>query len=135
MAGGYLNKCKECTKIDVRSNRVKKLDYYREYEKTRNPLPHRKEARKRYIATAKGKKAHLRANTKWINNNKIKRRASNEVNNAIKRGVIVKSLFCSECGNGGIIHGHHDNYNFPLEVKWLCPQCHTNWHKQNVAIF
>lgn len=56
---------------------------------------------------------------------------------AIKKGIIKPSP-CEECGalNSGKqpIHAHHDNYNFPLQVRWLCASCHHEWHKHHRPI-
>lgn len=64
-----------------------------------------------------------------------------QVNAAIRRGDVTVSNTCSECGatkacrNGqrGVV-AHHDNYNKPLDIRWLCVKCHTEWHKYNKAI-
>lgn len=58
---------------------------------------------------------------------------------AIKKGILMKRP-CENCGATGlnkkgksIVHAHHDDYNNPLEVRWLCKKCHYEWHKHNTA--
>lgn len=48
----------------------------------------------------------------------------------IDRGELVKPDKCSECGTEGRIDGHHEDYSKPLEVMWLCGECHRKRHKQ-----
>lgn len=55
------------------------------------------------------------------------------VSNAIKRGELVKQP-CEECGSMEV-QAHHDNYNKPLEVRWLCDTCHKKWHQNNKPIY
>ena len=59
---------------------------------------------------------------------------------AIKNGILKPSP-CEECGCEGemtdgrnLIQAHHNDYNKPLEVTWLCQPCHHNWHKTNKPI-
>jgi ribosomal protein S27AE len=44
----------------------------------------------------------------------------------IKRGKIKKQP-CEICGNKKT-QAHHEDYNKPLEVRWLCPSCHKKLH-------
>lgn len=37
-------------------------------------------------------------------------------------------MFCEDCGVRPPIDRHHDDYTKPLEIKWLCRQCHMKWH-------
>jgi hypothetical protein len=49
---------------------------------------------------------------------------------AVQAGTISKPASCSACGRSGMtIHGHHEDYSRPLEVTWLCPQCHSDRHR------
>ena len=40
---------------------------------------------------------------------------------------------CEIC-DGIATRGHHDDYSKPLDVRWLCPVHHAQWHKNNKAI-
>ena len=61
---------------------------------------------------------------------------------ALKRGELVKPERCEGCGAGGVqangkrvrVEAHHDDYNHPLQVRWLCRRCHCKWHRENVAV-
>lgn len=52
---------------------------------------------------------------------------------AVELGLIIPAWFCEnkECGKiGGFLHRHHEDYNKPLEVVQLCPQCHAKRHAE-----
>jgi hypothetical protein len=48
----------------------------------------------------------------------------------IKMGRIVKPNNCSRCLKECKPEGHHPDYSKPLEVIWLCRQCHNKEHKK-----
>lgn len=52
---------------------------------------------------------------------------------AVKRGKLINPKICSVCGSNVHVSGHHDDYNKPLDVRWLCHACHYLWHTENVA--
>lgn len=56
-----------------------------------------------------------------------------KVEEAIRSGKMVR-LSCEICGEEKA-EAHHDNYNNPLEVRWLCKKCHTEWHRNNTPIY
>jgi len=132
MADGRVNKCKECNKKDVRENYRANVAHYKEYDKERALLPHRVSARKAYSATENGRAAGRRCSKAWEDSNPIKKGASTLVGNAVRDGKITKKRSCEECGSApSYIHGHHDDYAYPLDVRWLCPSCHRQWHTDN----
>lgn len=110
MADGHLNKCKECAKKDSTGHRNENLEKIRSYDRARGnrqPEGYLKEWREKYP-------------------NKYK--AHTAINNAI-RGGRMKRLNCEICGAEG--HAHHDDYAYPLTVRWLCPAHHHQWHAKH----
>ena len=67
-------------------------------------------------------------------------KAQNILEKAIERRIVKRKARCEECGESKTfmdgrsgIQGHHDDYNNPLKVRWLCQPCHHKWHKHNRA--
>jgi len=56
---------------------------------------------------------------------------------AIRQGILIPEP-CEICGAsrkiGKRIVAHHDDYNYPLTVRWLCMKHHYDWHKHHTAI-
>lgn len=129
MADGLLGKCKDCTKKDTINNRNKNHAYYIMYDRDRAKSPHRVEARLKYDRTSMGKLSHIKARSKWLDDekNEIKKKAHATVHNAVKCGKL-KKMPCEICGATQHIHGHHDDYSKPLDVKWLCAKHHRQVH-------
>lgn len=118
MKDGRVNKCKDCNKTDVRQHRFKNVERIREYDRKRSQSPNRRAA--------------LNANTKRYRAlSRAKYLAHSAVNNAVRDGKLIKPSECSDCGKQSKIHGHHDDYRKPLQVRWLCAVCHSAWHQQN----
>jgi len=128
MGDGHLNKCKECTKKDARKHRKDNSEYCKEYDKKRAMLPHRVEARKEYSQTDKGKKVIYEADKRYKKNNKQKVKATRKIAYYLSKGYIEKKP-CIICGDTKA-HAHHPDYNYPLDVIWLCPKHHKEEHNR-----
>lgn len=124
MADGHLGKCKECTKADSqRTLDSKKNDpawVEKELERSAQKYLSRKA---RGIKTKQSPEAKKR----WLANNKHKNRAHWLLRDAVKRNEVTKGL-CEECGST-VVHAHHDDYNKPYDVRWLCPKHHSAHHR------
>lgn len=128
---GLTSRCKECHKKKVRENRRANAEYYKKYDAERFQKDPKVRARhRRYQKTEAGKASMNRARKKWLEENPMRRAASTMVNNAVRDGKLLKPDKCSECGASGRIDGHHEDYNKPLDVKWLCRSCHVKAHDQ-----
>ena len=57
-----------------------------------------------------------------------KQKEMNKVRWAVESGKIEKPKYCNCCGQEKELHGHHKDYEKPLDVIWLCPACHHFLH-------
>jgi hypothetical protein len=62
----------------------------------------------------------------------VAQRARNRLWTAISNGSVKRGDTCESCGfrprDRSLVHGHHDDYSKPLEVRWLCASCHKRHH-------
>lgn len=128
MADGLCGKCKDCTRRDNTLNRRAKLDYYQAYDRERGNLSHRAKSRKEYATTENGRKALRRAAASWAVRNPRKRAAQVLFRNWMRFHPEAWSP-CVICGSDKS-QGHHENYDKPLEVVWLCAAHHAERHKE-----
>jgi len=115
MADGHVNKCKVCNKKDVCDHREKNLEKVRAYDRDRgkNPI--------RIASSGEITKA-------WRAEDTRRSKAQSSVSNAIRNGTLFREP-CIRCGNPKS-HGHHEDYDKPLDVMWLCAPCHKQRHKE-----
>lgn len=115
MADGHLNKCKDCTKNDVSKHRSENLEKIRAYDRARGKTP------KRIKLSAEVTKA-------WRKEDTRRAKAHNAVARAIRKGSLIRCS-CQRCGNPKSV-AHHEDYDKPLEIMWLCEPCHKQRHKE-----
>lgn len=120
MADGHLNKCKSCTKNDANKHRSENLERIREYDRERG------KQKERIAATV----ATTRA---WRADDKRRQKAHSAVAKALRNGELLR-LPCERCGNEKSV-AHHDDYDFPLAITWLCQPCHKQRHKELREMF
>lgn len=115
MADGYLNKCKECAKVDANQHRAQNIDKVRQYDKERGKRPERI-------------KAGVEITRIWRAEDKRRQKAHNMVSRSIKTGKLIRQP-CCRCGDAKTV-AHHEDYDKPLDVMWLCQVCHKQRHKE-----
>ena len=121
--------CKKC----------KCRDYMRRWYATKSPEERRvmREGRDKGRERARDRErdnsparreAHRARCEEWRLRNPDKTRAHRIINSAIARGEVVRQP-CEVCG-AEKVHAHHDSYNQPLAVRWLCPVHHAAVHRK-----
>ena len=120
MGDGHLNKCKECTKNDANKHRSENLDKIRAYDRERGKLAHRIAQR-------------TEVNRAWRAEDTRRRKAHSAVSQAIRNGTLQR-IPCIRCGEVKSL-AHHEDYDKPLDVMWLCQPCHKQRHKELKEMF
>jgi len=125
----YLEKQRDRRKN--RSEEQKQADYLRAreyYDKNKETI--KKRAREWYRnLTDKQKQENTQRTKDWRRRNSEKTKAWSAVGNALFSGEIEKPPYCELCGAFDVkIHAHHEDYSKPLDVLWLCHDCHMGLH-------
>lgn len=122
------SKCKACTTANVKANRDAKAEYYRAYDRKRyrdNPV--RKEGAKKCSASPAGIRSRAASAARNRKEHPEKYKARNAVNNALRDGKIERSP-CHFCQSEQNLQAHHEDYDHPFDVVWLCASCHGKLH-------
>lgn len=124
MRDGRLNKCKPCVKQAVaeRSSRMVATPEGLAAERARG--------REKYLRLYRGQP---RSSPRPVAlGDSVKRAARVRLGNAVRDGLLSKPSQCEDCGAqppSRWLHGHHEDYNAPLAVNWLCSACHGVRHR------
>ncbi len=137
MSDGHLNKCKTCTKEDVRKHRAEN-DSVREYDRNRpnareRSLKNQERTKHLWETSHSFRESRLNGLRKWKCENPNKRKAQNAANNALRDGRLERKYSCQHCGEkSDRLHKHHWSYEpqYWLDVVWLCSTCHGVEHKR-----
>lgn len=127
MTDGRLNKCKTCTKADVKKNRVENLETIRAYDRRRGRTEERKKLNNERARKDRENGLAITRNKRYALKYPEKRIARVTVGNAIRDGKLEKKP-CEVCGSVKS-EAHHEDYSKPLEVRWLCRQHHAEIHR------
>ena len=111
MKDGHVNKCKTCNKNDVAEHRVDNLEAIRAYDRGR------------------GNRQTPEYLKEWRTKSPKKYKAHTMVNNQKRAGNLHEQP-CEVCESLTVV-AHHDDYDKPLNVRWLCQGHHKQWHSEN----
>ena len=110
MKDGHLNKCKFCCRME-------------EWDRRHN-------SEKREEILAYDRKRGNRQGSDYLREYRLKnpeKYAAHQAVNWAKRNGSLVPQPCKSCGKEEA-HAHHHDYNKPLDVEWLCAECHRQEH-------
>lgn len=122
-------------KVCTRCNESKNLSQFgRNKSQSSGYNPHCKQCHKLaypnrpWNKTAKGRNSAKTAAKAWSARNREKVNAHSNLSYHLSKGHLTKPLLCQSCGGASKLDAHHENYSLPLDVIWLCRQCHKSVH-------
>lgn len=122
----YYLKHREQIKAKSARHRKTNKEHYREYfrahyQKNRERIMER--TRKYY---SDNRETVIAVGERWKKENPKAHAAHHAVEHGLKRGDLERQP-CEECGTEKV-EAHHDDYEKPLEVQWLCRLHHRRLH-------
>ena len=118
----YKERCKK-----YRENNKEKI---RDYGKTEESKKYHREYQRKNNKTRKYKEKHKKYFSDYYKKpeNRIKQLCRLRTSLMVKKGEII-ILLCQICGELKV-EAHHDNYNKPTNVMWLCVKHHKELHRK-----
>lgn len=140
--------CKECrrkkySKQNMERKRLWRIENRDRYLETCR-VRHKKNADKISVRTSELYHSENSSKKKWAKENrekikeyhqrtyeknKDKHSANGKLRRAVNKGILIRSPYCQICGKECKTEGHHVDYDRPLDVVWLCRNCHVKAHK------
>ena len=108
MGDGRLSFCKDCVRNRITRHR-RANESVREYDRSR------------------GARQGPEYRARYVRMNRTKCAARALVAKAVESGRLIPEP-CLFCGRDDRVVGHHQDYSRPLDVTWLCYQCHSRLH-------
>lgn len=136
---GLANYCKECERTyhagpDYLDHARRKSKEYRQRDPAAYRERHREHAKKHRsehqdMYRAIKERYMEQHRSELLDRNRSRYRAQREARNAvaaaIRGGLLSKPDICEVCGkHSERLEAHHDDYSMPLQVRWLCVECH-----------
>ncbi len=118
---GHQGYCKQCSREYRCKHYEEQPEYYKNYAKN-------------WRRKNKDRDNFLRRKRRRLGKERQKNLAVTRSQQAEKQGLIVRPLFCEECGLKKKLYRHHEDYSKPLEIDWLCKKCHLALHKKKRRI-
>ena len=114
---GLKAQCKEChTEGSIRTR-----------DKENHRVKRRESARKRFLEDPEAFREKWRKRPRKVG---PKVDARQIVHLALRIGAISRPQLCEACGERKRLTAHHDDYQKPLDVRWLCYLCHAQEHRK-----
>lgn len=85
---------------------------------------------RKYFNTPNGRAKMRQSVYKSMKLHKDRQNARMAVNYWIKKGTIVRPKVCPSCNKRKKTEAHHHDYTKPLEVTFMCRQCHRQEHRK-----
>lgn len=123
----YLDRAKAQREKDPEAYKAYLKEYYRENKETL------RKKQKEYMMNPEAQEMRRGIFRRYLNNpqNQIKNQSRAITRRAIANGIITRPNTCEICGGECKPEAHHEDYTKPLEVIWVCKQCHENIHHLN----
>jgi hypothetical protein len=142
----YTNVCKACAKLHYKDkhykehrdeyldrSRKQKEENHEEYlEYLRNYYHENKEELRKKQNTYREQnqeKANERSRVyRQTQEGSMKEKARDKIQKALRKGTLVRPSYCEDCKQELFVEAHHEDYSKPLDVQWLCKECHWKRH-------